>query len=438
MPVRMGLVVACSAQFLVGVDGLAVAIALPAIRETFGAEPSQAQWVLTAYALCFGGGLLLAGRLGDLYGRRRLLVCGLLLFAGGSLVAVLAPVLAVLVGARAAQGAGAAAAVPASLALIGSVVPAGRERTHALGLLAGMASLGVLAGMLLGGAIVTALGWRWVFGLLSIPALVTALAAPAVLPEARGTDGPRRLDGMGAALVTLGLLAVLLGLTRTERDGFAAPAVLGPLAVGLVLLAAFAAWERRAPAPLIRLELLRVRSLRAATVAVGLNAIGFTAVVFVGTLYLQEGLGYSAWEAGLAALPIDVVSFAVSLAARDLVARHAPRRLLVISFAVSGLALAWLARAPEPARYVTDFMAPLVLLGASMCTVFMVTTRLAVADVAPDDKGLASGVFETANHLFGGAIGVALYATLIAAGGYQAAFATAAALAALGALTARG
>src|SRR3954468_10537731 len=339
MPVRfLGLLVACAAQFLVGADGLGVAIALPSIRETFAASPADAQWVLTVFGLCFGGGLLLAGRLGDDYGRRRVLGWGLVLFAVGSVAAAVAPRLALLVLARAVQGAGAAAAIPASLALIGSAFPAGRDRSRALGLLAAMASLGVLAGLLAGGAITAALGWRWLFAVLALHALLTAALAPRARPETRAQDR-RPLDGPGALLVTLGLLAVLFGLTRLEGHGPAAPVVLGPLAAGLGLLAGFVAWERRAAQPLIRFGLLHAAGLRTATIAVGLNAIGFTAIVFVGTLYLQEGLGYSAWEAGVAALPIDVVSFAVSLTARDFVARHPPARLLSASFAASALAL---------------------------------------------------------------------------------------------------
>jgi predicted MFS family arabinose efflux permease len=159
--------------------------------------------------------------------------------------------------------------------------------------------------------------------------------------------------------------------------------------------------------------------------------------VYVGTLWLQDGLGYSAWRAGLALLPINVVAFIVSTAGSGLVAQRSPRALLLGCFAADALALGWLARAPEDAAYVPDVMAPLVVLGVSMCTTFMVATQQAVADVDADDKGLASGIFETANHLFGGAIGVALYATVIAAAGsYGAAFATAAGIAVLGVLPA--
>src|SRR5215207_8813055 len=184
--------IACAAQFLIGVDGLAVAIALPAIQEAFGAEAVEGQWVLTAYGLCFGGGLLLCGRLGDLYGRRRMLVAGMALFAAGALGGGLAPSLGVLIAARALQGAGSAASVPAALALIATLHGRGPERTRALAILAGAASLGVTTGLVLGGAVTQWLGWRWTFLVMAPPALAAALLAPRVLPEARAedVDGP--------------------------------------------------------------------------------------------------------------------------------------------------------------------------------------------------------------------------------------------------------
>src|SRR5215218_5167995 len=210
--------IACAAQFLIGVDGLAVAIALPAIQETFGAGPVEGQWVLTAYGLCFGGGLLLCGRLGDLYGRRRLLVAGMALFAAGALAGGLAPSLGV---------------------LIATLHGRGPERTRALAILAGAASLGVTTGLVLGGAVTQWLGWRWTFLVMVPPAVAAALAAPRVLPEARasGVDGPP--DVVGALLATGGLLALLFGATRAEHSGATAPAALGPALAGLALLGAF-------------------------------------------------------------------------------------------------------------------------------------------------------------------------------------------------------
>ncbi|HWL99599.1 MAG TPA: MFS transporter [Nocardioidaceae bacterium] len=428
--VVLGLVVACTAHFLVGADGLAVAIALPTMQSELQVAPIDAQWVLTAYGLAFGGALLLGGRLGDLYGRRRLLVTGMTLFAAGSLLAGASPSLEVLVCARAIQGLGAAAAIPATLALIGTMFGPGTTRTRALSLLAAMASVGISTGMLLGGIVTELLGWRWVF-LLVVPfPAAAAVLAPRVLPESRAERIPRRLDVGGAVLVSAGFVAILLGLTRVEHDGLASASTVVPALTGLVLLVAFVGWERRSPVPLVRVQVLRVRALRAATLGVGVNAVAFTCIVYVGTLYLQTALGYGPLSAGLALLPITVVAFAVPVLAGRRLARHSPRRLLAASFAATAAALLWLARAPVPADYATDLMLPLVVLGASLSIAFVVLNQEAIADVAPDDKGVASGVFETANHLFGGAVGVAAYATVLTAtashpgdpDGYRAAF----------------
>jgi MFS family permease len=420
--------VACAAQFLVGVDGLGVAIALPSLQEDLDVRPIEGQWVLTSYGLTFGGGLLLGGRLGDLYGRRRLLTCGMILFAAGCVLAATAPVLLVVVAGRALQGVGAAASVPAALALIGSLFPAGPARTKALSVLAATTSVGVISGLLVGGVLTDLAGWRWVFALTAPLALAAAAAAPRVLPEARA-DGPAtRPDVIGATLVTGGLTAGLFGLTRVEHRGLTAPDVLGPAGAGLVLLATFVWWARRARAPLIRPDLLRARSLRAAILGVGANAIAFTSVVYIGTLYLQVGLGYRPIEAGLALLPVDVIALIVPLLVAGRLARRSPRVLLAASFALTAAGLLWLARAPDPANYVADVMVPLMVLGASLSIAFVVLTQESLAEVPRDDRGAAAGTFETSNHLFGGAVGVALYATVLATTGqgYRAAFLAAA------------
>jgi MFS family permease len=434
--VRLAVIVACAAHFLIGADGLSVAIALPAIRDDLGADAIEAQWVLTAFGLTFGGGLLLGGRLGDLYGRRRMLRWGMGLFGAGALAAAAAPGLGVLVAARAVQGLGAAAAMPAALALIGSLVPEGPERTRALATMGAMASVGVMSGLVAGGLLIELLGWRSVFAVMAVPALVTAVGAPLAVAETRAQERLRP-DVPGAVLVTAAAVAVLFGVTRVEHHGVMSAAVLLPVLAGAALLAAFVAWERRAPAPLVRFEVLALPSLRTATVAVGANAVAFTAIVYVGTLYFQDALGYTALEAALAVLPLDVVAFVVAVAGAGLIVRRSPRALLALGFAASALALLWLARAPVPATYALDVLGPLLVLGASLAVCFVVTTQLAVAEAAPDDKGLASGIFETANHLLGGAVGGAVEAAVLAATSYGTAFLVAAGLAAAGALSTR-
>lgn len=421
---KLGLVVACATHFLVGADGLAVAIALPHVQGTFGAAAIDTQWLLTGYAVTFASFMLLCGRLGDLYGRRRLLVVGMLLFTGGSLLAGVAPGLSWLVAGRVLQGLGAAAAAPATLALIGGLYPPGPARTRALSLLAAMTTIGVMSGLVLGGVVIDRLGWRWVFLLMVVPSAVTAVAAPLVLPETRAGQATRP-DVRGAVLVSAGLVALLFGLTRIEHGAVAA-ALLSLLAGG-VLLTAFAVWERRAPDPLMRFGILRVRGLRAASLGIGADGVAFTSIVYAGTLYLQNTLGYSPLRAALAILPLDLVAFVIALVAARFTHRS-PRATLSVCFALTAVSLLWLARCPLPANYVVDLLPPLAVLGVSLQLVFIVTAHQAVADVAPDDKGLASGIYETSNHLLGGSIGVAVYAVVIAAYDYRAAFLAAAVL----------
>jgi MFS family permease len=428
-----GLVVVCAAHFLIGADGLAVAITLPHVQQTFDAAAIDAQWMLTGYGVVFGSFMLLGGRLGDLYGRRLLLTGGMLLFALGSSLAGLAPALGWLIAGRLVQGLGAAAAVPAALALIGSLYPSGPARTRAFSLLAAMATIGVMSGLVIGGVVIDGLGWRWFFLFMAAPSLLAAAAAPVVLPETQ--PQAIRLDIGGAVLASTGLIALLFGLTGIEHDGINAPRPLLSLLAAALLLVGFVLWERRTPAPLMRFGILRVRSLRAGSLGIGANGVAFTSIVFAGTLYLQNTLGYSALQAAVAILPIDAVAFVIALVAAPF-ARRSPRPTLAVCFALTAASLLWLARCPVPANYVVDLLPPLVVLGVALTIVFIITTHQAVADVETGDKGLASGIYETANHLFGGAIGVAIYATIVAAvasdahdpAGYRAAFSSAAAM----------
>jgi MFS family permease len=334
----LGLALVCSAHFLIGADGLAVATALPSLQRDLNVAPIASQWMLSAYGLTFGSSLLLAGRLGDLYGHRRVLGYGMALFAAGSLLAGFSPALGWLIAARAMQGFGAAAAVPAALALIAGLYPVGPRRARAMSLLAAMATVGTMSGLILGGIITDPLGWRWVFLLLAIPAIIAVVAAPHVLGEARGPEKPR-LDIAGAVLLGGGVMAALYGLTTDGLVAFAASAV---------LLGAFVVWERRAPAPLVRFAILRTRSLRGASFGIGVNALAATAVVYVGSLYLQNALHYSAMKSALAIVPIDVLGFVVALTGAPL-ARRSPQPVLLTSFALTTASLLWLARAPVPA-----------------------------------------------------------------------------------------
>jgi sugar phosphate permease len=289
-----------------------------------------------------------------------------------------------------------------------------------------------MSGLIIGGVITDLLGWRWVFLLLAIPAVIAVVAAPHVLDEARAAQRPT-LDVPGAVLICTGAMAAIYGLTTLDQGGALRPII--SFVASAVLLTAFYRWEKRAPAPLVRFDILRVRSLRAASCGIGVNALAATSVVYVGSLYLQNALGYSPMESALGIIPIDVLGFVVALVGAPL-AQRSPRLVLASCFALTTLSLFWLARAPVPAHYLTDVFPPLLVLGASLTIVFIVTTNQAVSEVRDDEKGLASGIFETSNHLMGGAMGVAVYASIFSAfsasptapAGYRAAFITAACL----------
>src|SRR5215213_7254358 len=277
----------CVAQFVVVLDVTIVAIALPAIGDDLGVSTAELQWVVSAYTLTFGGGLLLAGRAADLYGRRRAFRAGLLLFAAASLACALAPSAPVLVAARAVQGAGAALVAPAALALLVATEPAGAARTRALAVWTAAAAGGGASGWVLGGAISGGLGWEWVFAV-NVPVGVAGAAlAGRLLPESR-EPGAARLDVWGALTLTAGVGAVLLGLSRGEAEGLTAVVTLGPLAAGLSLLALFAAIERRAHAPLVP-----PGALRAPGLAVGVGAAlaltgATTPAMFLCVLHVQD------------------------------------------------------------------------------------------------------------------------------------------------------
>jgi MFS family permease len=422
-----------AAHFLVGADGLAVAIALPAVQDDLGLALERGQWVLTAYAITFGSLLLVGGRLADAHGARRVLALGLWTFAAGCGAAAAAPGFAALVAARALQGAGAAAAVPAALALAAHVYPAGPERVRALSRLAGMASGGVLTGLLFGGVVCDLLGWRAVFGL-AAPAAALAAFAAARVPVAGRAGSRERGDAAGGVLVTAAMGLLVAAVTGTEHAGPLAPRVAVPGAAAAVLLTAFVRHERRAPRPLVPAALLRVRGLRIASLAAALNAGAFSGIVYVGTLHLQTRLGYRPLDAALAIAPLDAVSLLVGAVAGRLIARRSPRVACAAGFAATAAALAWLARTPADASYPLDLLPPLALLGVSLTCVFVVLTHAAMAHVPPAERGLASGIFETGTHLGGGAVAVAAYAALLAAGGHGAAFLGGAGLAAAGAL----
>lgn len=417
----MLLVLLSAAQFMVILDVTVVNVALPEIGDDLGFAPASLQWVVTAYVLFTGGLMLLGGRAADIAGRRRVFLAGLVLFTASSLASGLAPSATALVLARAAQGAGAALLVPAALALV-TTTYAGHQRAVALGVWGAIGSAGAAAGVLVGGVVTSALGWEWVFyinvpiGLAAGAGIVALAPADAAISAAGRPRG--RLDVLGALTVMAGLVLIVLALEGAAEHGWAAPRTLASLAGGGLLLAAFAAVERAAPAPLVPPATWRERPLVAsATVMLGATGI-LVGAFFLNTLYLQDVLGASALETGLAFLPLALVIVLGAHAASRLLPQLGSRAVAVGGLALMAGGALLLAAAPDRAAYGSDLLPGLVLLGAGVGLVFVAVSVTAMAEIEHERAGLASGLMTTAHEL-GAALGVAVLSA-IAAGALEA------------------
>jgi EmrB/QacA subfamily drug resistance transporter len=443
------LILLCAADLLVMLDGMVVTVALPAIERDLGTGHADLQWVVTAYTLSLGAFLLVGGRAGDLYGRRRTLVVGLSLFALASLAAGLAPSVGPLLAARAVQGAGAALAVPAALALLTATYRQERERQRALGVLSATLDVGMVAGLVLGGVLTASLGWPWCFFIVVPFGLAAAALAPAVLEESRDEHALPRLDLAGAALAAGAAGMLVFALVRLEQD---ARAAMPFLAGGISLLVLFVIVERRAQAPLLRLAILRHRPLLGANLAMAANAGGFTGMTFLATLYLQQVLGFDAMQAGIAFLPLALSAAAGGLAAPRLIERAGPRRTACASLVATAAAFAFLSTLPDASGYLPVMLPAFIVSGFTFATAFVPLTAQAMTGIRAGERGLASGVLQTSTHL-GGAIVLAVLATTAAAttaaqtgerqptgdaltSGFALAFLVAAAILLLGALSA--
>jgi EmrB/QacA subfamily drug resistance transporter len=392
-------VLLCTAQFMVVLDGTIINVALPTIQQALDLSPENLQWIVTAYALTFGGFLILGGRLGDLFGRRRALIAGLVLFSVASLVGGLAPSGGVLIAARALQGLGGALASPAALSLLTTTFREGEERNRALGIFGGIAASGFAAGVLLGGALTATVGWRWVL-FVNVPiGVLAALAAPALLAESR-TRGSRHIDLAGAFALTAGLVALVYGVTSVERAGLSSAVTLGTLALAVVLLGAFVVVQRRARQPLVRLGIFANRSLTAANVLGMLVPGTFGLTLFVLTLHLQQVLAYGVLLTGVAFLPMAVVVIVVSNVAARFVGRLGVKAIMVAGSAVMAAALAWFATGvPAGTNYWTDLLPAMVGVSVGFGLAVNGATIASVAGVSDDEQGLASGLFNSAGQI---------------------------------------
>ncbi len=401
-------------NFLAVFDGLVVTVALPAMQQQLDLEPLQAQWVITAYALPLGGMLLLGGRSGDRFGRRRVLVTGLYTFVVGLLLAGLAPTAWALFTGRVIQGVGAALAIPNAFAMISSMRrPRRRNKLFAAVAIAG--SCGAAGGAVIGGLVTQSLGWRYIF-LLTVPvAAGAALAAPRVLSPQQPAVAGGRLDAVAALLSAGGLMLLVLAITGVESAGIASVRTLTALALASLVLGAFVLHERRTRDPLMHARLLRVRSLTASIASMPGQVFAYQGAVYLGLLFFQQALFFSPLQAGVSFAPLGLAALGASpLAARLLSMTHWTTVVLLAQVACAG-GLVLLATAHAHTSYWLRLLPALVLIGAGITVVAVALNMAAGKDVAAEDKGVAYGLFETSTHV-SGAIVVALLATVAAAG----------------------
>ncbi|MDQ6804524.1 MAG: MFS transporter [Actinomycetota bacterium] len=407
------LVIACLAQFMVVLDVTIVNVALPSIQRGLHFSPASLQWVINGYTLIFGGFLLLGGRAADLLGRKRLFGAGIALFSFASLLNGFAQSPAMLIAGRALQGLGAALVSPAALSIITTTFTSSEERTKALGVWSGIAAGGGAVGLLLGGVLTDLLSWQWIF-IVNVPVGVLALAMTLrFVPESRAATEHRTFDLTGAASVTGGLVLLVYAIVKAQSFGWGSPRTIALIAGGLALLAVFGFVERRSKAPLVRLSIFRLRTLTVADTVMLLVASGLFSMFFFASLYVQEILGYSPLRAGLAFLPVTAGIGIGAAAAQQLIRRVGVRAVAVAGIAIATVGMVLLTRLPVHGSYVGDLLVGLMPMSIGMGLTFVPITLLGTGNVANDDAGLASGLFNTAQQV-GGALGLAVLSTLAA------------------------
>ncbi|WP_431312913.1 MFS transporter [Streptomyces silvensis] len=419
-PTWLVVAVACAGQFLVVLDVSVVNVALPSMRTDLGLSATGLQWVVNAYSIAFAGFMLLGGRAGDLFGRKRMFLVGLGLFTLASLAGGLAQEGWQLLLARAVQGLGAAVLAPSTLTILTSAVPEGAARVRAIATWSAVGAGGGAAGGLVGGLLTDGLNWRWVL-LVNVPVGVLVLgAALRWIAESRAS-GARRLDLPGAVLVTGGIATLAYGIVQTESSGWTAAATLVPLAAGLALIGAFLAVEARAKPPLMPLGLFRVRSVSAANATMFVCGMGMFAMWFFMTLYAQNVLGYSPLEAGLALIPSSVSVVVGSKVAPRLMRVMGARGVTVLGVLVGAAGFVWQWRVLDAGgAYVTSIMLPgiLMMLGAGLANTPLASLATSGAD--PGDAGLVAGLVNTSRTM-GGSLGLAVLSTIAASrtGGHE-------------------
>src|SRR5215510_6814707 len=402
------LVLLCAVQFLDIADSAIVNVALPSIQQSLGFSQQNLQWVASGYILTYGGFLLLGSRLGDLLGRRRMLLTGLAVFAVSSLTAGMAGSGALLVAARLVQGAGAALMAPAALSELTTSFREGKDRNTALGIWGAVSGMAAAAGVFLGGVISQGPGWRWVFFVNPPVCVMVAAGALALLGSDRGgmTRGTP-FDSQGAVLVTGGMLLLVYSLVRAPIVGWGSLQTILALSGSAILLAAFAANELRSRYPLVPFAILRVKGLVAADLTQLIAFTGFFSMFFYATLYMQEILGYSPLKAGAAYLPITAGFAVAGGLASQLVTRVGTRPVVVAGCLIAAAGIWYVSRVPLHGSYVTDLLPGLLLLALGGGAVFVSIAAAANAGVPGDKAGLAAGLLNSSQQI-GSALGLAI------------------------------
>jgi EmrB/QacA subfamily drug resistance transporter len=410
----LALALLATTQFILILDIAIMTVALPSIGTDLDFATADLSWVINAYALLFGGFLLLGGRMSDLVGRRRMFIAGIAIFTVASLAGALAESALWLVIARGAQGLGAALVSPAALSLVMTLFPEGAERNKALGVWGAVAGSGGAAGAILGGVLTDAFSWEAVL-LVNIPVGIAAVAlAPRLLPEGRDVVGIRSFDLAGAVSVTAGLALLIYAVVDADSAGWGSTQTLLLGAISVALIAAFLAIEHRAKRPLLPLSTFRNAMLRSANVGMLLTTMALFPMWFLLTLYTQQVLGYTPLEAGLAQLPIALLIVVSAAPAQQLVTRIGPRVPFAAGLIMVAGGLLWFSQVSADGTFLADILGPSVLAGVGAALAFIAGTIAATTGASNDDSGLASGLINTSQQV-GGAIGVAAIAAIATA-----------------------
>jgi EmrB/QacA subfamily drug resistance transporter len=396
---------------MVVLDVAIVNVALPTIKNDLHFSEDGLQWVITAYAILFGGVLLLGGRMADLLGRRRIFMVGMAVFTIFSLLDGLAWSSASLIAFRGLQGLGAALLAPAALSILTTTFSEGRDRNVALGIWGAASGSGGAAGVLLGGALTSALSWSWIF-FINVPVGILVLAvSPMLLKESRADLGHRHFDTAGAVSITGGLMLLVYALTRASQHGWVTAETIGLLAASAALVVAFVVIEMRSPAPLLPLRIFRLRTLTASNINALLMGAAIFSQFFLLTLYMQQVLHYSALKTGVAYVALTLAIIGFSAVSQALVTRIGVRLVLTVGMALSAVGLLFYAQLPVHGQYFSNLFPAFILSGIGLAFAFVPMSIGALTGVQPEDAGVASGLLNT-NQQIGGAIGVALATTI--------------------------